>query len=63
MFSYQSAARAMKKRVIVTHFMMKIIRTYLYKTCNKKIWAAGFHHITARSRFSRGLKLMNRLFI
>jgi len=26
----------MKKRVIVTHFTMKIIRTYLYVTCNKK---------------------------
>ena len=27
----------MKKRVIVTHFTMKIIRTSLYITCNKKI--------------------------
>jgi hypothetical protein len=27
----------MKKRVIVTHFTMKIIHTYLYITCNKKI--------------------------
>jgi len=27
----------MKKRVIVTHFTMKIIRTYLYIICNKKI--------------------------
>jgi len=27
----------MKKRVIVTHFTMKIIRTYLYITCDKKI--------------------------
>jgi hypothetical protein len=27
----------MKKRVIVTHFTMKITRTYLYITCNKKI--------------------------
>jgi len=26
----------MKKRVVVTHFTMKIIRTYLYITCNKK---------------------------
>jgi len=26
-----------EKRVIVTHFTMKIIRTYLYMTCNKKI--------------------------
>jgi len=27
----------MKKRVIVTHFTMKIIRTYQYITSNKKI--------------------------
>jgi len=27
----------MKKRVIVTHFTMKIIHMYLYMTCNKKI--------------------------
>jgi hypothetical protein len=27
----------MKKRVIVTHFTMKVIRMYLYITCNKKI--------------------------
>ena len=27
----------MKKRVIVTHFTMKIIRTYRYINCNKKI--------------------------
>jgi hypothetical protein len=26
-------------------------------------WAAGFHHVTARSRLARFLKLMNRLFI
>ena len=26
-----------EKRVIVTHFTMKIIRTYLYITCNNKI--------------------------
>jgi len=27
----------MRKRVIVTHFTMKIIRTYLYITRNKKV--------------------------
>jgi hypothetical protein len=27
----------MKKRVNVTHFTMKITRTYRYITCNKKI--------------------------
>jgi hypothetical protein len=26
----------MKKRVIVTHFSMKMIRTYFYINCNKK---------------------------
>jgi hypothetical protein len=38
MLFHQSAAQAIKKRVIVTHFTMKIIRTYvLYIKCNKKI--------------------------
>jgi len=117
----------MKKRVTVTHFTMKIIRTYLYINCNKKIlfvkknilaycgysptspfflllsehkhcdnaatnwnsenarsrmlaslrgsvgtgteedetstgrdWAAGFHHVTARSRLAHSFKFMNR---
>ena len=27
------------------------------------IWAAGFHHVRARSRLARFLKLMNRLFL
>jgi hypothetical protein len=27
-----------------------------------RIWAAGLHHITARSRLAGVLKLMNRLF-
>ena len=34
---FHRAAQAMKKRVIVTHFTTKIISTYLYITCNKKI--------------------------
>jgi len=37
MLFHQSAAQSKKKRVIVTHFTTKIIRTYLYITCNKKI--------------------------
>ena len=37
MLCYQSDAQAMKKRVIITHFTMKIIRTYRYITCNKNI--------------------------
>ena len=28
-----------------------------------RVWAAGFHHVPARSRLARVLKLMNRLFI
>jgi hypothetical protein len=27
------------------------------------VWAAGFHHVTARSYLARILKLMNRLFL
>jgi len=119
----------MKKRVIVTHFTMKIISTYRYITCNGKIlfvknilayyvyslaslfflllsehkhsdnattnsnsenarsrivaclqrsvstgtkedesstgriWAAGFHHFTARFLLARVLRLMNHLFL
>ena len=119
----------MKNRDVVTHFAMKIIRTYRYITCNKnilfvkkyqpivgihrllhssccvlhtntaitrqlirtartleaewlaslwggagtgtkgdesstgRVWAAGFHHGTARSRLARVLKLVNRLVL
>ena len=126
---HQSAAQAMEKRVIVTHFAMKTIRTYRYITYNKKIlcqqnilaycvysptapfflllsehkhcdntatnsnsenarsrmvaslrgsvvtgtkedesstgrvWAAGLHHVTARSGLGCILKLMHRLFL
>jgi hypothetical protein len=28
-----------------------------------RVWAPGFHHVTARTRLARVLKLMNRLFI
>jgi len=28
-----------------------------------RIWAAGFHHFTARSRLTCILKLMNHLFL
>jgi len=27
-----------------------------------RVWAAGFHHVTARSRLARVLKMMTRLF-
>ena len=30
---------------------------------NGRVWAAGFHHVTARSRLARVLNLMNRLFL
>jgi hypothetical protein len=29
---------------------------------NGRVWAAGFHHVTARSRLAVVLKLTNRLF-
>ena len=38
MLFHQSAAQAIKNRVIVTHFTTKIMRTYLYITCNKKFF-------------------------
>jgi hypothetical protein len=28
-----------------------------------RVWAAGFHHVTARSRLARILKLLNCLFL
>jgi len=28
-----------------------------------RVWAAGFHHVTARSGLAQVLKLMNRLFL
>ena len=28
-----------------------------------RCWAAGFHHVTARSRLARVLKIMSRLFL
>jgi hypothetical protein len=28
-----------------------------------RVWAAGFHHVTARSRLARVLKLMDRVFL
>jgi hypothetical protein len=28
-----------------------------------RVWAAGIHHITARSRLARVFKLTNRLFL
>jgi hypothetical protein len=29
----------------------------------RRVWAVGFHHVTARSRLTGVLKLMNRLFL
>ena len=28
-----------------------------------RVWAAGFHHVTVRSRLASVLKIMNRLFL
>jgi hypothetical protein len=33
------------------------------KSSTGPIWAAGFHHFTARSHLARVLKLMDRLFL
>jgi hypothetical protein len=33
------------------------------ETSTGHVWAAGFHHVTARSRLARVLKLTNRLFL
>jgi len=33
------------------------------ESSNGRVWAAGFHHVTARSRLARVFKLINRLFI
>jgi hypothetical protein len=33
------------------------------KSSTERVWAAGFHHGTARSRLAGVLKLANRLFI
>jgi hypothetical protein len=32
------------------------------ESSNERVWAAGFHHVTAHSRLARILKVMNRLF-
>jgi hypothetical protein len=29
----------------------------------ERVWADGFHYVTARSRLAQVLKLMNRLFL
>jgi hypothetical protein len=36
--------------------------TKKYESNTGRVWAAGFHHVTARSLLARGLKLMNRYF-
>jgi hypothetical protein len=33
------------------------------KSSTGRVWAAGFRHVTARSRLAHVLKLVNRLFI
>jgi hypothetical protein len=33
------------------------------KSSTGRVWAAGFHHVTARSCLARVLKLMARLFL
>jgi hypothetical protein len=33
------------------------------ESSTRRVWAAGFQHVTARSRLARVLKLTNRLFL
>ena len=33
------------------------------ESSNGRVWAAGFHHVTARSRLARVFKLMKHLFL
>jgi hypothetical protein len=33
------------------------------ETSSGRVWAAGFHHVSARSQLARVLKLTNRLFM
>jgi hypothetical protein len=33
------------------------------ETSTGSVWAAGFHHVTARSRLAHVVKLMNHLFL
>jgi len=39
------------------------MRTKEDESSNGRVWAAGFHHVTARSLLARALKFMNRLFL
>jgi hypothetical protein len=33
------------------------------ESSTRRVWAAGFHHVTARTRLARVLELMNCLFL
>jgi hypothetical protein len=33
------------------------------KSSTGRVWGAGFHHVTARSRLARVLKFANHLFL
>jgi hypothetical protein len=33
------------------------------ESSTRRVWAVGLHHVTARSRLERILKLTNRLFL
>jgi len=37
--------------------------TKVEESSTGRVWAAGFHHVTARSRLARVVKLINSLFI
>jgi hypothetical protein len=46
----------------ITHTISVGMGTEEDESSTGRVWAAGFRHITARSRLVRVLKLMNRLF-
>jgi hypothetical protein len=33
------------------------------ESSTRRVWAVGFHYVTARSRLARVFKIMNRLFL
>jgi hypothetical protein len=47
------------------HVLRRSVGTWAKKdeSSTGRVWAAGFHHVTARSRSARVFKLMDRLFL
>jgi hypothetical protein len=45
-----------------TFSLSRTCQAHTYYVHTGRVWAAGFHHVTARSRLARGLKFTNLLF-